>query len=500
MVARMSAKSGSASPRRSLVGILLGLLVKVVLTAITVAIPLLGVWVATSLAVYLDGPLWLAVTAGGLLALALPLLWELWSEGRRRKKKKPTGDRILGTFDRLVLRTLTLNLAFLAVILFAYPRQGFAAISTRGDWMLGDAHSATAETVRGALFDVAGGLEWLYDSATSNPYAKYADTGDGTGPTPSPTPEPQTEPSPLPGQEADHRLGASGHSWPLDPTVHPAVAAMPDSAKVSVEAVGRYLKGQVSDPFLRVKALHDFAAEWLAYDAPALATGDLPSQRAADVFAARTAVCAGYAQLLVALGEVTGDHIVYVTGHSRASGEDLDGVGHAWNAVELDGAWYLIDPTWDAGFVNGDAFTPQYRSDYLFTPPAIFARDHFPDDAAWQLLAKPLSRGEFLRQPALSPSFFSRGLRLVAPARSQVDVAGALDLVVDNPRGTWLLAVAVDKSSAAKVKCAGPLNDPRASLHCAFPSDGRYQVEILVGDAQYGTFRSVGYVEANSND
>ncbi|TNF30221.1 MAG: transglutaminase [Deltaproteobacteria bacterium] len=487
----MGTKTGS-KPRRSVVGLLLGLLLKVVLTAVTVAIPLLGVWVASSLAVYLDGPLWLAITAGALLALVLPLLWELWGEARRKKKKKG-GERILATFDRLVLRTLALNLAFLAVVLFAYPRQGFAALSTRGDWMLGDSHGATAESVRGVLFDVAGGLEWLYDSATSNPYEQYADTGTGTTPSPAPQVEPTARPA------AGYALGSSGHRWPLQESVASVVAGMPSSAKGSVEAVGKYIAGQVSDPFLRVKALHDFAAEWLAYDADALVSGNIPSQRAADVFAARKAVCAGYARLLVALGEVTGDRFVYVTGHSRTSGNDLDGVGHAWNAVEIDGAWYLIDATWDAGFVNGDTFTKRYSSDYLFTPPSVFARDHFPDDAAWQLLATPLTRGDFLRQPALSPSFFARGLSLDAPARSQVDVAGALDLVIENPTGTWIMAVAEDKSSGANVKCAGPVNDAKTALHCAFPADGRYQVQLMVGDQQYGKYRSVGYVEANSD-
>jgi len=485
----MSAKSGPASSRRSPVGIVLGLLLKIVLTAVTVAIPLLGVWVATSLAVYLDGPLWLAITAGALLALVLPVGWDLWGEARRRKKRKG-GDRILARFDRLVLRTITLNLAFLAVVLFAYPRQGFAAISTRGDWMLGDSQSSAAQSVRGALFDVAGGLEWLYDSATSNPYEEYADDSDVE-------PAPQTEPAARP--SAGYALGASGHRWPMTASVSEVVRGMPSSAKVSVEAVARYIAGEVSDPFLRVKALHDFAAEWLAYDAEALSTGSIPSQRAADVFAARKAVCAGYARLLVALGEVTGDKIVYVTGHSRTSGNDLDGVGHAWNAAEIDGAWYLIDATWDAGSVSGDTFTPRYSSDYLFTPPSVFARDHFPDDSAWQLLAEPLSRGAFLRQPALSPSFFARGLSLDSPRRSQVDVAGALDLAIDNPTGTWILAIAEDKASGANVKCAGPVNDAKTQLRCGFPADGRYQVQLMVGDEQYGTYRSVGYVEANSD-
>jgi len=468
----------------------LGLLVQLVLTALALAVPLLGVWVASSLAVYLQGPLGLAIAVGVAMFLGVPVAWELWAEARRRRKKR-TGARILTTFDRLVLRTLALNLAFLTVVLVAYPRQTFTALATRGDWMLGDAQGETATAVRGALFRVAGAVEWLYEAATDNRYAAYADAASDPTPTPAPTADAVARPAP----EAGVPLGDTAHRWPLAASVHPAVTAMPAEAQTSLEAVGRYLARAVHDPFERVKALHDFATSWLAYDAEALARDAIPSQQAADVFAARKAVCAGYARLLVALGAVTGDRIIYVVGRARVRGEDLDGAGHAWNAVEIDGAWYLLDATWDAGSVDGDRFTAHYKTDYLFTPPAVFALDHFPDDARWQLLSTPLTRGEFLRQPALTPGFYARGLTLVAPARSQVDVGAAADVVVDNPRGLWLLAVATDRQSGAKTRCGEASQAPRATLHCALPAAGRYQLELFANTEAYGSFAGLGFVE-----
>lgn len=490
------ARSSSPPPaprRRGALAWILGLLLKITLTAITLAVPLLGVWVASSLAVYHNGPVWLAVVAGSLMALGLPLAWDRWREARRKKRKDADADRVLTTFDRLVARTFVLNLLFLVTILFAFPRAGFSAISTRGDWMLGDARGGVADTARAVLFDVAGGLEWLYVSSTDNPYAD--DTGvaatDDVRPAPTPTATPGAAAS-------TYRLGASAHTWPLPAEPHPVVRDLLSAPPDSIAAVAKHIKARVADPFLRVKALHDFAAEWLAYDAAALEAGAIPSQDAAHVFAARKAVCAGYARLLVALGEHTGDRVVYVTGHSRSSGEDLDGVGHAWNAVEIDGAWYLIDATWDAGFVNGGKFTRKYGTDYLFTPPEVFGLDHLPDDAAWQLREAPLSRGEFLRQPAMSPRFFSRGLSLVSPKRSQVDTAGGLEVVVDNPRQSYVMAVAVDKSSGDKTRCGAPANTNRLTVRCALPDGGRYQVQLFANDAEHGTFESIGYLEANN--
>ena len=80
------------------------------------------------------------------------------------------------------------------------------------------------------------------------------------------------------------------------------------------------------------------------------------------------------------LEPVTGDRIVYVGGDARGLGGDIGGGGHAWNAVELNGRWYLLDATWNAGSVSGNSFNKQYSSTYLFTPPDIFISDHIPDD------------------------------------------------------------------------------------------------------------------------
>ncbi|MCA9518609.1 MAG: hypothetical protein KC635_26920 [Myxococcales bacterium] len=495
-MSRSPSPSSSEPRRRSVVGLVLSVLFHVVLWAVVAAVPLFGVWLATSLAVYHDGPLWLAIVVGVLCFPVLPILWELWA-ARRRRKRKDGRERILNPGDRVLLRTFVLNLGFLVVMLLAFPRQGFAALSTRGDWMLGGSHSAVAESVRGALFDVAGGLEWLYDSASSNPYAKYADAdADGEGGT---TPAPAPGASGVSGTAPGVPLGGTAHTWPMDGAVHPVVRDMPEEARASVASVGKYIAERVTDPFERVKALHDFVATWLAYDVPATREGaNMPSQEAADVFVARKAVCAGYARLMVALGKVTGDEIVYVVGHSRASGDDLDGVGHAWNAVEIGGAWYLMDATWDAGFVNGSAFTRRFATDYLMTPPAIFGIDHLPDDPRWQLRERPLSRGEFLRQPALSPRFFALGMTLEAPERSQVDTDGALAIELENPRGAWVMVSARPKDGGEPTTCVQPVQ-AGGTLECALPGDGVWQVDLFVNpEGRAGTYVSVGYLEANN--
>jgi transglutaminase/protease-like cytokinesis protein 3 len=205
-------------------------------------------------------------------------------------------------------------------------------------------------------------------------------------------------------------------------------------------------------------------------------------------------VCAGYAKLLVALGKVTGDEILYIVGDARSEDAPMEGESHAWNAARINGVWYLIDATWDAG--GGDSvFKKQYSTDYLFTPPDQFAVSHFPDAAKWQLLERPLSRAEFFRRPVLAPAFHAHGLGLRAPDRSQVSAAGSLDLSIDNPRNVFLLADFEPHGGGMRTECKG---DRHAQLRCDFPAAGTYDVRLYANPKQYGTYVYTGSVQVNS--
>jgi transglutaminase/protease-like cytokinesis protein 3 len=232
----------------------------------------------------------------------------------------------------------------------------------------------------------------------------------------------------------------------------------------------------------RVKALHDYVADRIAYDAVALADialadNNFPSQDAEDVFRERKAVCAGYAELLAALGEQTGDEIVVVVGVSRDAGGRVDGIGHAWNAVKIGELWYLMDATWNAGGVDGRTFNKKYGTNYLFTPPHVFVSDHLPEQDAWQLLATPLTRGEFMRQPVLRPEFTGLGLELVSPTRSQVSATGQIVVKLNNPKKVRMVANLVpaggDSANAPRCKVQGVVS---ITITCDIKQAGAAQV------------------------
>ena len=511
----------------------IGWLLKGLWYALVITTPVLGFWLASSLAAYLNGPVWVAWVAGVLAFPTLPLLWELighWRYQKKVERRRADGDevrgRILTLSDRIVLRTLVINLVFLGVLAGLFPQAGFMALSTRGDWMLEERQQPWAEQTRAALFATAGGLEWLYNSTRDNPYEKWKEdeddepvptpvggeleradksaTDDGSGDDSSSTgddkateeeetanSQPDEQPDPTPSR------GGGPPSWPMPAKLHPAVATMPASAETSPEAVAKYIAARESDPYLRVKALYDYVTDRIRYDAPALAAGEYPPQDPETVFEARKAVCAGYAKLLDKMAETIGVNVVYVTGVSRDRNGDVGGNGHAWNAVEIDQKWYLIDATWGAGFVEGDKFTKRYNTEYLFTPPKVLGLDHFPDDEKWQLRDEPLTRGAFMRQPMLRAGFFERGLKLIDPRRSQITVDGPASLTVERPAGQYLLA-RLDATGGGKSKRCRVQGRKRVDVRCDIDRAGTYEVRLFANDSRQGQYDFVGKIGVNA--
>lgn len=489
---------------------LIGVGLKVVVSILVLATPLLGVWAASSLAAHAGKATWLPIVAGLLAFPLAPLGWDALSEHLRRRKKD-TRERILTFGDRLLLRTFAINFVLLVLLVSVRPTAAFTALSTRGDWMLDGRHGPLAEKTRRALFGVAEQLAWLYELAHRNRFEQLADDEPGQkpdpvpapSPTPTPVPAPTVAPSPKPTSDptpAPAPAPAKPAAWPWPAELHPLVASFPASEEGSLESVARYIKAKEPEPRARIKALHDWVADRIAYDAVALADDDIPRQDAPSVFATRKGVCAGYANLLRAMAKVTGDEVVVVVGDARTDLDEIGGGGHAWNAAKIDGQWYLIDATWDAGHVKGRVFTKKYTTSYFLTPPEIFGVDHFPSEARWQLRPSPISRGDFMRQPMLRSRFHMRGLILKRPDRSQVDVGSSFEVELENPRGVFMLAHVAPKGAGDGddgERCEAS-SGPRILVRCQLPRDGVYRVHLFAGPEQYGSFEHVGTFEAVS--
>lgn len=481
---------------------------------LVLCVPLLGVWAASSLAAYSNGSRGAAIALGALVFPVIPVAWELVAEVRRRRRKL-AGPRILTLADRMTLRTLVTSLALLVPMVVMWPAELFQALTTRGDWFLDGVEADWAPIARTSVLGAADGLVWIYDATHENPWredgGESTGTG-GTGPGPMPSgdemvvegPSDESDPTPVTGTPAPVVTRtptvtptpavtptpvASPTRWPWLDELHPLAHAPPPAAEASVEALGAYFRGAVQDPTERARLVHDWVADHIAYDAPSYAAHVYPPQTADAAFTTRLAVCAGYARLFEALGDAAGLHVETVVGDARTGSGEPE--GHAWNAIEIDGVWWLVDTTWDAGSVSGTEFTRRYRSAHFLAPPEVMGVTHFPDEPRWQLRDPPLTRGEWNRQPILRPEFFAAGLRLVSPDRARIDAGPHVDARVESDGEVFLLASAEPEGGGARTECR--IRGNRTfDIGCDLPAPGSWTIHIFSSPVPYGTYWGVG--------
>ncbi len=120
-----------------------------------------------------------------------------------------------------------------------------------------------------------------------------------------------------------------------------------------------------------------------------------------DILNRRRAICFGYALLFREMCAEAGITAELISGYSKGSltsRPSLEAPDHAWNAVRLDGNWFLLDATWGAGAVHREQVPDQrYPEDYFLADPASFVRNHLPTAPMWQLLDCPVPLEMFAR-------------------------------------------------------------------------------------------------------
>jgi Transglutaminase-like superfamily len=250
---------------------------------------------------------------------------------------------------------------------------------------------------------------------------------------------------PAPGRAGTARLAARDYA-----RVDRHALAAPASAERSLDALAAWLGGPPAHSEAdKAHAIYRWITARIAYDAGAYFSGHFRNAQRTpeDVLQRRLAVCDGYAHLFVALARRVGLQAVVVNGHGKGfgyrTGQTLAGpANHAWNAVRLDGAWYLLDATWGAGWLDARTHAFQWRFEplYFAMPPERFAQRHLPEQADWQLLPHPLSAAAFVAQPLPWPAFFRDGLRLESHPDGTIRTAGELSVRIGAPKGVGLAA------------------------------------------------------------
>ncbi|MCR5251892.1 MAG: hypothetical protein K6E50_14930 [Lachnospiraceae bacterium] len=108
-----------------------------------------------------------------------------------------------------------------------------------------------------------------------------------------------------------------------------------------------------ADTYDKVKHVYEYLIRTTEYQ-----IGSIDNQNILSVFLHGQSVCQGYAKALQYLLEELDIPCTMVVGKVHG------GEGHAWNLVNIDGAYYYVDATWgDAGYLSGTNSTKAGREE-----------------------------------------------------------------------------------------------------------------------------------------
>lgn len=139
----------------------------------------------------------------------------------------------------------------------------------------------------------------------------------------------------------------------------------------------------------RVKAIHDWVADYVYYDYDSYNIGGGGVQDPGEILTMTPmrSVCQGYANLTEALCRAVGIPCKTVNGYALGLSANpywtsdilnSDETNHAWNEVYLNGKWTILDTTWDSRntYENGQAITKVKRDKYYNISLKEFSNDH----------------------------------------------------------------------------------------------------------------------------
>jgi hypothetical protein len=198
----------------------------------------------------------------------------------------------------------------------------------------------------------------------------------------------------------------------------------PSQAEESLPSLAKYLAGPCKTDRDKARVVYRWITDRVAYDVQGLLTGQLGDTSPEAVLKSRKTVCEGYADLFVDLCERTGVKAAKVSGYAKIvgyrPGDKFTATNHAWNAVQIDGKWHLVDCILGAGALNGKQFEKKFSDFAFLPPPEALLFSHCPKDAKWQLVEPPLTLEQFERLPEVNRLLFEMGM---TPARVKAAMA-----------------------------------------------------------------------------
>ena len=215
------------------------------------------------------------------------------------------------------------------------------------------------------------------------------------------------------------------------------IQTIPPREKLTVATLQQYLKSFADQTQLSQVERAYLAYYWVAhnidYDLKSFTKGKELNMSSDNVLKTGQSVCGGFSTLYHDLVTAMGINCVnidcFAKGYGFQIGEAIPNkTNHQHNAIELNGAWFLVDSTWGAGSVVDKSFKKDFNNYYFCCEPKEFILTHFPTDPQWQLLHQQIPKEVYSVFPFIDKRFFQFGFKSMSPFISECTTEQILDV------------------------------------------------------------------------
>ena len=172
---------------------------------------------------------------------------------------------------------------------------------------------------------------------------------------------------------------------------------IPDSLTITTKGIADYINTNFKTNKEKVRAIFIWVASSIEYDIAniyAINFYETKENKINKALKTKKGICENYAALFTDIATGCGITSYIIEGYTKQNGF-TDYIPHAWCAAYVDSAWYMFDPTWGSGYLNGGKFYKKINNEYFKTLPSTLIKSHIPFDYLWQFLNYPVTNQEF---------------------------------------------------------------------------------------------------------
>lgn len=222
--------------------------------------------------------------------------------------------------------------------------------------------------------------------------------------------------------------------------------------------LARALTAPAQNDVERAWLIYRWVAHHLRHDSRlARQIGDPNRHPVESLLAAGGGSCEVYAKVTAGLLNAVGIEVQEVRGLTKSgSRPSADGrLNHAWNVVHLEGRWWVMDPTWGAGYVQDGVFHRSPSDMFFLIPPDMAVLSHFdPQDRLRTQANSRVSLEVFLAMPESAATLAALGV----PPRRLLDhvkfrsKAALVEVYSQTPKDLRLVDVPITKTLPLKAQ------------------------------------------------